>query len=522
MEKHRIRDAIHDIIEFDTSNPVEAALWVAIQTPAFQRLRRIKQLGFSDLVYPGATHSRFSHSIGVFHVARNLIHVLGERLKISNPEFVLVAALLHDIGHGPFSHTFERVYRELGIKLNHETITSRILSSQDMKTALRRIGDDRLVDNVANYFGSSSTSSLGDQLISSQLDADRLDYILRDQAATGTKIGTIDYRWILDNLRRVERDGVPMIALNAKAVSAIELYVANLFFLYSTVYYHKTTRGAESILCKLLVEVFSMLKRGRSVTDIGLYVDHPLVKFGRRITSVGSFEDPQEVSYLKDFLELDDVIVMGAVRTLAKRSRVGNIRELAASLLERRLYKSLDVRMIIEEQLRKYCPRLFPIKAPSSLPSAAHIYQDMLRSRIEKEVGAVSLSIEQRIGIVLDSENLLQDRDIRTAYRRKSPIWVARPDGELEDVWDISPMVRALGAYHVHRIYYRVPEGEGSEELRRAREQHVTDRIERIIVESHGKAWETLNTIIGEKSHEWLSAAREVEQISEVGSQNDT
>ena len=521
MARHRVRDAVHDIIEFDTNNPVEAALWDVIQTPAFQRLRRIKQLGFSELVYPGATHSRFSHSIGVFHIARNLISVLKDRLRISDPNFVIVAALLHDIGHGPFSHTFERVYRDLEIPLNHEIITSRILATKDMKDALRRIGDDRLVENVTTFFGSSNISSIGDKLISSQLDADRLDYILRDQAATGTKVGTIDYRWITDNLRRVERDGAPFIALNAKAVSTIELYIANLFFLYSTVYYHKTTRGAESILCKIFVEVFSMIRDGKCASEIGLYSDHPLMRFGCSITSISSFEDPQEVSYLTDFLQLDDVIVMGAVRTLARRSRVKTIRDLASCLLERRLYKAFDVRIIIEEQLRKYCPRLF-LRDQSGLKSAAHIYQDMLRSRIEKEVTAASLKIETPIKTVLETENLLQDRDSRSAYRRNSPIWVERPDGELEDMWDISPMVRALGEHNVHRLYYRVPEGDDKRIFRQEKESELKMKIENMIVESHGKSWETLNTTIGEKSKSWLSAAKEVEQISDNGHQSGT
>jgi HD superfamily phosphohydrolase len=111
-QPQRIRDPLHDLIEFDLERShLERVLWRVIQTRPFQRLRRIKQLGFSDFVYPGATHSRLLHSVGVFHTARRLMKVIEKHVTAKDPRVdqALAAALLHDLGHGPFSHAFEKI-----------------------------------------------------------------------------------------------------------------------------------------------------------------------------------------------------------------------------------------------------------------------------------------------------------------------------------------------------------------------------------------------------------------------------
>jgi uncharacterized protein len=130
----RIRDPIHDLIEFNDQK-FEQMCWRLIQTATFQRLRRIKQLGFSELVYPGATHSRFSHSIGVFHTARNLADVIERDRKDAfdrrRSQVAIAAALLHDLGHGPFSHAFEDVLKKLGFG-KHEATSVRLIKSGEV------------------------------------------------------------------------------------------------------------------------------------------------------------------------------------------------------------------------------------------------------------------------------------------------------------------------------------------------------------------------------------------------------
>ena len=509
------------MIEFDSSDPVESALWKAIQTPAFQRLRRIKQLGLSHLVYPGAAHSRFSHSIGVFHIARNLVRDLEKRLRITNTGFVRVAALLHDVGHGPFSHAFERVYSRLGLSIGHERITSDIIASEEMREALRSIDDQRIVGAAVDYFSSDCrATSLGDLLVASQLDADRLDYILRDQAMTGTKVGTIDYGWIVDNLRRIDpTSGAPVIAITSKAVPAIELYVTNLFLLYSTVYLHKTTRSAEAILREIIFEVFSRLRAKESVKTIGIYDDHPLARFAKAVTTAGS-GGLQGKSYLPHFLKLDDETVMGAIRLLGDRSKVDRIRRLARCLLDRVLPKSVDVRASAEECLRQACPSLFPATENDPLVTGADVYQGMLRARVENEVVAASLSVEEHLG-ACGNGYLLQDRVTRKAYdREKEPIYVVADDQKLSDLWDVSPVVRALGEYSVHRLYFMVGDGGGSD-TREELEATWKKAVRETIIENNEERWSRLENLVNSKSEEWLKAASNVAGVIEVGANDD-
>jgi HD superfamily phosphohydrolase len=142
FKPQRIRDPLHNLIEFRAEG-FENALWRALRTRPFQRLRRIKQLGFSDLVFPGASHSRFAHSVGVFHTARQLMRViedhLGRQFETSKARVALAAGLVHDLGHGPFSHAFEQVGRRLGLKLaDHEYVGDLLIS--EVSGALRSLG----------------------------------------------------------------------------------------------------------------------------------------------------------------------------------------------------------------------------------------------------------------------------------------------------------------------------------------------------------------------------------------------
>jgi uncharacterized protein len=133
----RIRDPLHNLIEFRATE-FEDAMWRVIQTSPFQRLRRIKQLGFSDLVYPGATHSRAAHSIGVFHTARRLMQIIkhhlgSENYQDSRADAALAAALVHDVGHGSFSHAFEDVGKRLGLRLaDHEHVSDLLIRSEKL------------------------------------------------------------------------------------------------------------------------------------------------------------------------------------------------------------------------------------------------------------------------------------------------------------------------------------------------------------------------------------------------------
>ena len=188
MPKQRIRDPLHDLIEFSTSE-LERTLWKVVQTRPFQRLRRVKQLGFSDLVYPGASHSRFAHSIGVFHTARQLMEVVHRYVsedQESKEKRALAAALVHDLGHGPFSHAFEQVGSRLGLKLaDHENMSDALIRHSEVSEVLNELGSG-FANDVANIIQKDGIKTVQHAVVSSQFDADRLDYMRRDRLMTGT------------------------------------------------------------------------------------------------------------------------------------------------------------------------------------------------------------------------------------------------------------------------------------------------------------------------------------------------
>lgn len=189
MKLQRVRDPLYNLIEFREER-VDDLLWQIIKTEAFQRLRRIKQLGFSEFVYPGATHTRFAHSLGVFHLARRLIEIIDVKLKKrgsptsnnSEKDAALCAALLHDLGHGPFSHAFEEVGKKFQLaSVNHESITDKLIREGEIGVILDRYYKG-FRNNVAAAIGEHS--DIYSSVVSGQFDADRLDYMQRDRMMT--------------------------------------------------------------------------------------------------------------------------------------------------------------------------------------------------------------------------------------------------------------------------------------------------------------------------------------------------
>ena len=287
----RIRDPVHNLIEFGATKDyqLELALWDAIQTRPFQRLRRIKQLGFSELVFPGATHTRFAHSLGVFHTARLLLAAIersmGRDYRPQQAGYALASALLHDVGHGMFSHAFEAVGKELGLPLaRHETVSSRLIREGDIKDVLDREMGNGFAGNVADLIGREQPRDVYDAVVTSQFDADRLDYMQRDRMMTGVQSGNVDVTWLLNNLEvaqipvsvdNVTFQDVQTLVLGPKAYHVAESYVLSLFHLYPNVYLHKATRGAEMVLRSLILRLFG-LKEDGALGSAGLPDKPPL------------------------------------------------------------------------------------------------------------------------------------------------------------------------------------------------------------------------------------------------------
>ena len=272
QKTERVRDPLHNLIEFRKSDEFERVMWKVIQTAPFQRLRRIKQLGFSDIVYPGASHSRFLHSLGVFHMARRLMLIVkretGGNYSPTKAHQALAAALVHDLGHGPFSHAFESVGKKLGLQLaRHETVSDLIIRHGEVSETLKELGGG-FPGDVADIVAEQGEKNVYRAVVSSQFDADRLDYMQRDRLMTGAQSGAIDLEWLLANLTIAEvPEGVDeeqtgtigTFVLGPKANMAAEAFVLGLFQLYPSIYFHKTTRG-----CRRVTLPFDHLDTARS------------------------------------------------------------------------------------------------------------------------------------------------------------------------------------------------------------------------------------------------------------------
>ncbi len=334
-----IRDPVHNIIPFD-DNQWDRLLLELINAREFQRLRRIRQLGVSNFVFPGADHTRFAHSIGVMHTARMFLDRiatgLGRQITEEQRTAVLAAALLHDVGHGPFSHAFEKITGEHHEKRTREIITD---PTTEVNKALRRC-DPALPDIIDDFFSEDIEEASEDggrvpaylaQIVSSQLDADRFDYLLRDSYATGTDYGRFDLKWLLQNLFLDEQR--PRFYLGHKASLAVEGYVFARYHMYRVVYFHKTTRAAE-VMLRLLFKRFKEL------------VDDAPSEEAKRSLAPGTppsvlrvFSGPVS---LDDYLKLDDCAIAEFWRC-CEQSRDPLLQELGGGLLHRRLYKAIDV-----------------------------------------------------------------------------------------------------------------------------------------------------------------------------------
>jgi HD superfamily phosphohydrolase len=361
----RIRDPVHGLIVFREGDPLAQLAWRLIGTPEFQRLRRIKQLGVSEFVFPGATHSRFAHSVGVFHVARTLVDIIKREFKTSGETFnekraevAVIAALLHDLGHGPFSHTFESVQRSRAITTKkHEQWSAEIIRNPDGKIrplldAYRP--DGTFTEAVAGLLKAEDPVDIYHAVVSSSFDADRLDYLRRDRLMTGTGAGAIDFDWLMEQLRvdkvkieavdeevKIEAAGtdgddepirVSTFCLDPKALPAAEQFLLARYTLHEQVYFHKTTRCIEYMIAKLLRQVAELVEQKDGYIKTGLDEEHPLVRFFRK-----------EGGTVTNFLALDDIVVGGAIERMVRASDP-TIADLGSRLRVRNLYKTLDLR----------------------------------------------------------------------------------------------------------------------------------------------------------------------------------
>ncbi|CAK1229236.1 HD domain-containing protein [Fructobacillus tropaeoli] len=331
-----LRDPIHKFIHIQDQLVLDL-----INTPEFQRLRRVEQLGVTAFVFHGAVHDRFGHSVGAYELARRITDYFNEYYRTKTPGdglwdpeeqmLTVVAALLHDVGHGAFSHTFEHLFHT-----NHEQMTQDIITGDtEINRVLQSYSPD-FPNKVASVIAKTYENHQVVQLISSQLDVDRMDYLLRDAFYTGATYGEFD----IDRIMRTMKPCKTGIAYDIAGMHAVEDYIVSRYQMYLQVYFHPVSRGMEVILEHLLGRVKELLSQGHNTGDL----------VGPLLAPV--FQPDHDLT-IDEYLRLDDNLFMTAINGWQDYPDQ-ILADLSSRFLNRRPFKSIQ----INEQSAPYLAEL--------------------------------------------------------------------------------------------------------------------------------------------------------------------
>ncbi len=315
-KKKIINDPIYGFINVESE-----LIFDIIEHPYFQRLRRIRQLGLTDLVYPGALHTRFHHALGAMHLmglALNNLRLKGHEISDKEYESAQIAILLHDIGHGPFSHTLEFTLLK---DIHHEELSLRIMH------VLNSEFNNNLSIALA-MFGDTYHRKFFHQLISSQLDIDRLDYLKRDGFYTGVSEGTIGSDRIIKLFDIVD----DQLVLDEKGIYSIEHFLIARRVMYWQVYLHKTTVSAENMLIQLITRAQDLAKMGDATVITNTGLDFFL------FNQVSKDNFNNNTRYLDAFLNIDDYDVWVSIKKWLTHPDLV-LSYLSKGILDRKLFK---------------------------------------------------------------------------------------------------------------------------------------------------------------------------------------
>lgn len=381
----------------------DQVIWDLIATPEFQRLRRIKQLGTTYLTFHGAEHSRFHHSLGVYEIIRRIIKKFNNYPEWNEDEdlLCLCAGLLHDLGHGPFSHSFEKVF-----DLDHEMFTQMIiLGDTGVNEVLKRV-DVNFPEQVAAVIAKTYENKLVVSLISSQIDADRMDYLQRDAYFTGVSYGHFDMERIL----RVMRPANDQVVIKSTGMHAVEDYIMSRYQMYWQVYFHPVTRSAEVILTKALNRVKHLYDESYAFK---LAPTHFIPFFSGEIL-------------LSDYLKLDETIVQYYFQ-LWQEEEDPILQDLCKRFMNRRLFKYIEFN-----------------------PKTQKNEWDLLKE-LFKEAG-----IDPEYYLAVDSSSDLPYDFYRSVEEERMPINLLMPNGELRELSSESDVVEAISRKKQtdHKLYF--------------------------------------------------------------------
>ncbi len=293
-----------------------------IDSKEFQRLRRVRQLAGLSMTFHTAEHSRFGHSLGAYEMARRVLeNAEGIKDVLSEYEQIvfLCAALLHDTGHGPYSHAFEAVMQYE----SHEEMTVRVILEDTEINSILKKYDALLPGDVANVIAHKGKFILLEQLTSSQLDVDRMDYLQRDSYFTGALYGTIDSDRIIRSMKIVNNE----VTYRASGAPAIESYLMARYHMYNQIYYHPVARSYELLLQSIFLRI-------KDLSSMGKHIDGYVSDF---LNAINQHD-------LNSYLFLDDAYVNGFFKQLS-RSEDPILNDLCNRLLDRKLFEVIDLKL---------------------------------------------------------------------------------------------------------------------------------------------------------------------------------
>lgn len=397
QEEKVFKDPVHRYIHVR-----DQVIWDLVKTKEFQRLRRIKQLGTLYLAFHSAEHSRFNHSLGVYEIVRRMIENFEEYPEWNSDDRLLAlsAALLHDLGHGPFSHTFEDIFHT-----DHEEYTKKIiLENTEVNEVLSKVSPD-FPREVAEVINKTHPNKLVISMISSQIDADRMDYLQRDSFYTGVSYGNFDMERIL----RVMRPSKDEVLIKESGMHAVEDYLMSRYQMYWQVYFHPVSRGGEVMLNLVMQRAKALYKSQYSFKQQPTYL---MPFFNENVT-------------VHDYLRLDEMVV-----NFYLQEWVNEEDEILSDLAGR----------FVNRDLFKYLPFDGSIITISEL------------NELYKKAG-----IDPDYYVFSDSySDLPYDYDRPGQNRNRRPIHLVRPNGELREISSQSTIINSITGLHRlgSRLYY--------------------------------------------------------------------
>lgn len=406
--KRSYLDPIHHDIVLDRSDRRDQLIIDLIDTAEFQRLRRIHQLGVSYFTFQGAEGSRFTHSVGVMHIARQLLNLLKDKTpQVEEDEaLVLATGLLHDLGHGPYSHVTEKI-----LHYDHEDWSCKIVAGDTEVNAVLKAYDPKYPEYIVNILKKCHKPKYITDLVSSQLDCDRFDYLLRDSYLTGTAYGLFALHRILSSME-IDPDSQRIIVVGEKGQAAVEDYLFARSSMYQQVYYHRKNLAARALLSRLI-------KRAKLLKDDICFIDESTAKW------LGG-----EDLAVSDYLFLDDIQMTYHIKRWAQ-DKDPIMKDLAGRFLNRKLFNASKLPLLNLEQVQE------------------------VKSKAKNMVKAIGMDPEYYIAI--ETTGLRPYDYYRPeADHPQTNIMVKTDRGEIRELSTISPTIEALvrGSFDTYWLIY--------------------------------------------------------------------